>query len=906
VFENSAFNIPQSPIAALGTVILLVSYLVAAYGAATGLVGNVRQRRRLVNSSVYALYGLFALMIIASALMIYAFVTHDYTIKYVSRYSDTTMGLAYKITAYWGGLDGSLLFWVAVLSAFSAVAVWANHRRHRDMIGYVVSTVLIVQLFFLSILIYAKNPFATYLTEPPMDGEGLNPLLQNYWMVIHPPSLYLGFVAATVPFAFGIAALASGRLDDQWLGSVRSWMMICWFFLSLGLILGGRWAYEELGWGGYWAWDPVENAGFLPWFTAGAFLHSIMIQEQRGMFKIWNIVLVVLTFFLTIVGTFWTRSGVVQSVHAFGEDNELALLFILFMALIAVVSMGLILYRAPKLRSTNTFESFVSREYAFLLNNWVLLACCLFVFFTTMFPTFTELFTGERITIGIAFYNRWMTPLGLILLFLAGAAPLLAWRRTTSERLQAQFLFPVAAFVITIAALALLLPQTRVRTTIFSGAISLPVSLLNFGLIAFVFSCVGQEFYKGVRVRMRQSGSGPMTSLFGLILSKRRKYGGYVIHLAVAVMFLGFAGKAYETMEDYTVSEPRESFQVGGYTFVYDELITEATDHKTSITAHVSLYDKGKKVASYESGEKIISYEKGDKIASMDPAKWHFVKSEQPTTEVSMHHKMREDIYLILTGHESDTKLANFRVYINPLINWVWLGFGFLMLGTAICLFPQRVVDSLSPRRRTRAGRGVEAGIMVLIVVALSVGFTKLAQAQGPPAEHEDQSAIVTGGHSVTAGVAHECRPDSPTAKALMKELVCTCGGCKRETLFECRCGFAADARCKVLSRLSDARAGLAGQGLSESEVESRSYQTVIDSFVKEFGGEHVLSTPKSKLTWLVPYIAIGGGLVLLFAFGRRWVLKGRQAVQARAAEAKYEEDEEYAEILDDELRDTD
>src|SRR5690606_18868173 len=249
----------------------------------------------------------------------------------------------------------SMLFWVAVLSTFAAIAVRANAQRHRDMIGYVVAVIMAVQLFFLAVIIYNKNPFATTLTTPPLDGKGLNPLLQNYWMVIHPPSLYIGYVAATIPFAFGIAALASGRLDDQWLGSVRVWTFICWFFLSFGLILGGRWAYEELGWGGYWAWDPVENAGLLPWFTMTAFLHSVIIQEQRGMMKTWNLVLVIATFVLTIVGTGLTRSGVVQSVHAFGEDDALALLFVLFLAVVLVGSVGLLIYRLPRLRSAASF-----------------------------------------------------------------------------------------------------------------------------------------------------------------------------------------------------------------------------------------------------------------------------------------------------------------------------------------------------------------------------------------------------------------------------------------------------------------------------------------------------------------------------------------------------------------------
>ncbi len=681
--DNSAFNIPGSPIAFLGTITLLFSYLVAAYGAATGLIGNVQHRRRLVQSSVYALYAFCALMLLASALMIYAFVTHDYSIKYVAHYSDTSMPLWYKITAYWGGLDGSLLFWVAVLAGFAGVAVRVNYERHRDMIGYVVATILIAVLFFLSILIYNKNPFATFLTTPPMDGRGLNPLLQNYWMVIHPPSLYLGFVAATIPYAFGIAALASGRLDDRWLSSIRSWTLICWFFLSLGLILGGRWAYEELGWGGYWAWDPVENAGLLPWFTASALLHSAMVQEQRGMLKVWNLVLVILTFFLTIVGTFWTRSGIVQSVHAFGEDNELALLFILFMAVIFVVSMGLLIYRMPMLRSSAVFESFVSREYAFLVNNWILLGCALFVFFATMFPTLSEAVDGLRVSVGPEFFNKWMTPLGLILVFLMGAAPLLAWRRTTRDRLYSQFLIPVAVFAVTIGALALFVPATRVLTPILADRIMLPISLINFGIVAFAITSLGQEFWKGVRVRRRQSGSGTLTAFIGLLFAKRSKYGGYIIHLGVAVMFIGFAGKAYETMVDRTIEQPGAevgAFQVGDYTFVYEELVITANDQMREVGARVSVYNAD------------------GKLSELFPSKRDYFKADQPTTEIDLVNLLAEDVYIVLTGFDERNQTANFRIYINPLINWVWLGFAILMIGTAVCLAPKSLVANATGR----------------------------------------------------------------------------------------------------------------------------------------------------------------------------------------------------------------
>jgi cytochrome c-type biogenesis protein CcmF len=890
--ETSALNIPGSPIAALGTVTLLVAFLVAAFGAAAGIVGNVQGRRRLVGSSIQALYGLFALMLLGSALIIYAFVTHDYSIKYVHHYSDVTMPLTYKITAYWGGLDGSLMFWVTVLSAFAAVAVKMNARKHADMIGYVVGTILCVQLFFLALLIYNKNPFATWLTATPLDGKGLNPLLQNYWMVIHPPSLYIGFVAATIPFAFGVGALASGRLDDSWLASVRSWSLVCWFFLTFGLVLGGRWAYEELGWGGYWAWDPVENAGLLPWFTMTAFLHAIMIQEQRGMMKVWNLSLVVLTFFLTIFGTFMTRSGVVQSVHAFGEDNTLALLFILFMAAILIVSFGLILYRLPKLRAVTTFESFISREYAFLLNNWILLGSAFFVLFATMFPTLSEAVTGQRITVGPPFFNKWMIPMGLVLLFLAGAAPLLAWRKTTRDRLVSQFMVPTIAMVATVAAVGLLVPQTLVLTSIFSELIRLPISLINFGLVAFTLASVGQEFVVGARVRKKQTGSGFVTSLIGVVFAKRRKYGGYVIHIGVAVMFFGFAGKAFESMEDRTVTRPGETFSVRGYTFRYDETRSYDDDHKHAIWARISLF----------AGSKA----QGAPIAVLEPARFQYTKvPDQPTTEVDMVSYLEEDVYLVLTGVDIQDKAVhavNLRVYINPLINWVWLGFAFLAFGTAICLVPQRWIDRVSGAPRGRLGRLGQGAVILLVVGGSTFGFVQAARAQGAGMEHEDQSAVALSGHSAGEGAAHLNRPSNDVERQAMADLVCLCGGCTRETVLECKCGFAAEERAKVLAILKDF-------DLNDPAQHAKAHEAVIDEFVAKYG-ERVRIVPKdagfNRLGWAVPYVALGGGLIMLYAVGRRWVRRGKMQVEDQPAATAAKDDQAYSDLLDDELRDTD
>ncbi|MFN0248278.1 MAG: cytochrome c-type biogenesis CcmF C-terminal domain-containing protein [Kofleriaceae bacterium] len=890
---------PFSPIAFVGTISLLVAYIVGAWGIASGIAGNAKKSRRLVASSVYALYGFSALICLASALMIYAFVTHDFSIKYVANTSDVSMSTWYKVTAFWGGLDGSLLFWVLVLGLFSTVAVLANAKRHRDMIGYVVATILVVQVFFLSLLIFTKNPFAVSLTQAPADGQGLNPLLQNYWMVIHPPSLYVGFVAATIPFAFGIGALASGRLDDLWLGSVRSWMLICFGFLSLGLILGGRWAYEELGWGGYWAWDPVENAGLIPWFTATAFLHSAIIQEQRGMMKRWNLALVCFTFFLTIFGTFMTRSGIVQSVHAFGEDNVLALQFVVFMAAIAIVSIGLIVYRSNKLGSKNEFESFYSREFAFLVNNWILLACAFFVLFATMFPTISESLDGSRVSVGIEFFNRWMTPFGLVLLFLAGAAPLLAWRRTTRERLWQQFAFPCGLMAVSIVLCLVVFPQTKHLSSMFKENIKLPVSLINIGIIAFVVGSIGQEFVRGMLVRRRQTGSDAFTSLVGLMLSKRRKYGGYVVHLGVAVIFFGFGGKAYDRMVDRTIERPhaaayeqapaktdKSTFAFGRYTFAYENLIHTSDDSKDAVTAQMSIW-------------------LGDEqIGRVYPAKWDYHKGEEATTEVAIRVRALEDVYVVLTGYDLDSNLANFRVFINPLISWVWLGFLILALGTLICLIPQSLVDAMSVTRpKSKLGRAADLGIMLLVIGGLMGVVASQARAQG--AEH-----VRAGGGMGEAGTGWAAmnRPDSGTAERAMKELMCMCG-CARESIYDCKCQPASASRLKVLDFLKqvDAKTGKPLFDLSTEKGREEAYNAVLGDFVAFYGGEDVLATPRSTFSWLFPTLAAFGGLGLIFVVGRRWVARGKQSVSVQTAASKnVVEDEAYADKLDDELSKTD
>src|SRR5215204_521491 len=502
--------------ASLGSFTLLAGFVVAAYAVAISVLGARRGSRRLIESGIGALYLTTALMTVASGVIVYSFVAQDYTIKYVQHTSDSVQPLFYKITSYWGGLDGSILFWVFLLSVFGAIAVRVNRERHRELMPYVVAVIGVVEMFFLFLMVIHRNPFDTFLTHVPTEGRGLSPLLQNPYMVIHPPSLYIGFVGLTIPYAFGIAALITGYLDDSWLRAVRRWTMVSWLFLSFGLTLGMIWAYEELGWGGFWGWDPVENAGLLPWFTATAFLHSVIVQERRAMLRVWNVTLVIVTFFLTIFGTFMTRSGVVQSVHAFGEDRALAYMFTMFMVTVLIFSFGLVIYRLPLLRSRHELDSWASREAAFLANNWILLFAALFVLFATMFPTLSEAITGERLTVGPPFFNKWMTPIGLALLVLTGIAPLLAWRKSIISNLVHQFTWPVAALMVSSAA-------------VYALGIRVWSSGICFALCAFVGATLTQEFIRGAQVRKGASGLDVVSAMIGLVSRQRRRYGGYIV-----------------------------------------------------------------------------------------------------------------------------------------------------------------------------------------------------------------------------------------------------------------------------------------------------------------------------------------------------------------------------------------
>ena len=820
---------------ALGNALLLAAFVTCAYAVAASVAGARRRSTRLIESGTGAFYLVTALMTVASGVIVHAFVTNNYAIKYVQRYSESAQPLAYKIASYWGGLDGSVMFWVFLLSLFGTIAVKVNRERHRELIPYVVAVIASVEMFFLFLMVIHNNPFTTYLTELPTDGRGLNPLLQNFYMAIHPPMMYLGFVGATIPFAFGMAALFTGHLDDSWLRAVRRWTMFSWFFLSLGLTLGMIWAYEELGWGGYWGWDPVENAGMLPWFTATAFLHSVMVQERRGMLRVWNVTLVIITFLLTIVGTFLTRSGVVQSIHAFGEDPELARYFVAFMVTTTIFCFGWVIYRLPLLKARHELDSWVSKEAAFLANNWILLFSAVFVLFATLFPTITEAINGERLTVGPPFFNRWMVPIGLILLFLTGIGPLLAWRKSTIDNLREQFMWPVLSAIVGGAV------PVALGVRVWSSGIC-------FALSAFVAGTLIQEFVRGANVRRGMTGTDLLTAMIGLVSRNKRRYGGYIVHAGIVLIFLGFAGNGFSRSQQLLL-KPGEEQIVGNYTIHLDALRVTDDGQKQMITGHVT-----------------VKNAKGDVIDQMLPAKWYYRKhEEEPTTEVAIRHSFAEDLYIVMPAFEIEEQTASVEVHINPLVNWVWFGFGILAIGTGIALLPEA---SLSFAIAKVPAEAVTA-TMLLLSILLSSGA---AFAQHVETGQDPRLQLV-----------------SPKAREVAHKLACWCGGCSRLPVGQCSCGHCANER-----NIID---GMLKQGMSEDQI--------VDAYVVKYGGNQILSEPPNsgsgRVVWAMPIVAGLGGLLTVAYLAMRWSHRAPAPALPGGVE-----DPEMAARLDDELRDLD
>lgn len=653
----------------IGDVALWVALVVSLFGALLAFAGGRRGRGDWVLSAERSIYAVFGLLIVAAAAIVAAFVRNEYGYRYVAGYSNRELSLYYKITGLWAGQTGSLVFWALLLALFSCIVVFQNRRKNREFMPYVSGTLLVVLSFFLGVVLFASNPFEL-MDFTPADGRGLNPQLQNYWMTIHPPTLYLGFTAFTIPFAFAVSALLSGRLDTRWITTTRRWTLLAWFFLTNGIIFGMMWAYVELGWGGYWFWDPVENASLLPWLTGTAFLHSVMIQEKRGMLKMWNVLLILGTFLLSIFATFLTRSGLIESVHSFAQNLTISWIFLGFLSFLVISSGALVWWRRRAFLPENRLESAVSREGAFLLNNLVFIAAMLTVLWGTLFPLISEGLTGNKITVGPPFFNRVNIPLGLLLLGLLGIGPVIAWRKATARNLVRNFSTPVGVAL----AVGLVLWLTGVRH---------PQALLTFVLGAFTMTTIVVEFWKGTRARARIEGEGLALAFVHLMERNRRRYGGYVVHAGFVVMFMGFAGAAYDVERQVSL-RPGEQMRIASpfgheYTLTYQAMSAYPAPNMTKVIASVDVARNGKPAGVLTAEKR--SYRQREEVAS----------------EVGIRRAWIEDLYLILAGIDdingvvqgtNPRPIVTFRVLVQPLVPWIWMG-GFIMaIGTLVALWP--------------------------------------------------------------------------------------------------------------------------------------------------------------------------------------------------------------------------
>ncbi|MCA9736203.1 MAG: heme lyase CcmF/NrfE family subunit [Gemmatimonadota bacterium] len=680
----------------LGELSLWIALPVALWGAVFGFAGGRLRRGDLVASAERSVYAVFGLIVLVSAGIIAAFVGNHYEFWYVASYSNRELDLFYKVSGLWAGQRGSLVFWVLWLTFFSSVTVFTNRRRNREFMPYVVGTLMTITSFFLIVLLFADvNPFER-LGFTPANGRGLNPQLQNYWMTIHPPTLYLGFTAFTIPFAFGVAALLSGHLDARWIKVTRRWTLLSWFFLSNGIIFGMRWAYEELGWGGYWFWDPVENASLLPWLTATAFLHSIQIQENRGMLKIWNMSLVFLTFLLTIFATFLTRSGLIESVHSFAQELKIAYIFLSFMGALIIVGALLILYRRDRLRTDHQLQSFLSREAAFLFNNLILLGAAFAVLWGTLFPLITEGLTGQKANVGPEYFNRVNVPIGLVLLALTGIGPVIAWRRATARNLRRAFLTPLAVTVVLL-------------TVLMGLGMRNGWALTTFAISGFVMTVIVLEFWKGTRARARIEGEGFLPALYHLVQRNRRRWGGYVVHASVVVIFTAFAASQFDSEVQATIlpGEVVEVQSAFGHTYrlTYEGLSTSRDGSLGTSQPNVLRW-----VATFD------VQKDGEPLGVMTAERRYYVVNEQAASEVGIRSTFAEDLYVILAGVEDlsntmfqgatgDAERATVEVQVNPLVGWIWYGGMLLALGSLIALWPTAVVrvDTAAGASRERA-----------------------------------------------------------------------------------------------------------------------------------------------------------------------------------------------------------
>ena len=679
-------------IANLGYGALLITFLISIYASVAAVYGARRQAPAWVESARIATLITFPLLTISALCIIFLLVNGNYEVEYVASVTSNSMPLYLRVTALWGGQAGSLVFWSWLMAAFAAAVTLREWKRDREFLPWVILVSMVTLAFFLLLTLFVENPFeriwmsptgavTTSMIQPagtslfkPQDGQGLNPLLRHYGMIIHPPLLYLGFVSFVIPYAFAIAALVTGRTDDRWIRVTRRWTLVAWLFLSLGLILGGRWAYDVLGWGGYWGWDPVEISAFMPWLTGTAFLHSVVIQEKRGMLKHWNMVLIILTYDLVIFGTFLTRSGVLSSVHAFAQ-SAIGPLFFTFIAITFIASLALLARRWNELKSKTYMTSVFSREAFFLANNWVFMIILVICFLGVIYPVLTEalglvgqripalsgIFTGQKVTFGPEWYERNTGPFFALLLLLMGIAPLSAWKHSTVDTLGRGAWKPFIASLV-------------VLVIVVVAGVRHWAALLGFWLAAFVSAVTLYEFWRAARARSHAQGENLAVALWTLAGRNRRRYGGYIIHLGVVLMALGIIGiEIFQTETQATIGQG-EQISLGRYSITYDSLSSfETEDGRIVARAVVSVFRDGKY------------------LGELYPRRDYYIESQQPMTIPGVRSSLEDDFYVLLVDWQPVSSAgATFKVYHNPLVNWLWLGGFVFILGTVVAAWPDK------------------------------------------------------------------------------------------------------------------------------------------------------------------------------------------------------------------------
>jgi len=687
-----------------GRLLLTGSLILTLAVICLALLGILRKDRRLVAGARSGFYGLLVLVGGSAGCLVYGFLTGQYDNSYVFNYSEQSLALPFKLAGLWAGLDGSVLFWSLILTGFSAAVAFQHHWSSQHPVGrrlepWVYVVLASVLLFFLLITYQFANPFEFMdllkrhelaqrlgISMDPggglQDGRGLNPQLENYWMAIHPPTLYLGFVGFTVPFAFAIASLITREMGDYWIRITRRWTMISWVLLTNGIILGGLWAYEMLGWGGYWAWDPVENASLFPWFAGTAFIHSVMIQERRDMLKAWNVFLIFFTFFLTIIATYMTRSGVVSSVHAFAGGGQIGAWFLGFMGLSGAASLFLLFFRFGDLRGKHQLESPLSREAAFYFNNLVLVALALAVLFISLFPKFSHDFLGRSESVGIPHYNRITTPLWILLVFLTAVGPQLGWVKTSPENLKRNLLVPALAGA---AAIPLLYGFWFLQGTVTDlkkavYPLFYPVAIL-IALSVFIFASIFTEFHRGIRTRVRHRGENILQGFLSLFVLNNRRYGGYIVHLGFGVMVTGIVVSSFFRVKREDMSlQPGDRGTVGKYE-VEVAPYNPVNDFRRARIGQP--FDKDVARFTIRDGS-------GSVLASLRPERHYYPKQENLVRTPAISRGFINDFYISFTDRTREGKVI-FTIFVNPLVNWIWFGWLLMMAGGLLAILPMPV-----------------------------------------------------------------------------------------------------------------------------------------------------------------------------------------------------------------------